>query len=113
MFTLYRMGAGGLGAYANMKTLLSVAAIVGLSMEPALVLMVQAAPALAQAPPALAHRHWKRGDTLPAAALAAGPSVHTAPQHLRRPPNGYGWFAMDGQFVLASLSSGLILEVVD
>ena len=36
-----------------------------------------------------------------------------AAQRLRRPPEGYGWFAVDGAFLLASLSSGLILDVAE
>ena len=38
---------------------------------------------------------------------------HAQPQRLRRPPDGYGWFTLNGAFLLASLSTGLVLEVVD
>ena len=70
---------------------------------------VTAAPQAAEAQ----QRHWKRGDVLPAPVLRAGPNVNDAAQHLRRPPAGYGWFALDGAFLLASLSTGLVLEVVE
>jgi Ni/Co efflux regulator RcnB len=73
-----------------------------------LALAVQGEPALAQA-----RHHWTRGDVLPAAVLRAGPDVDYAGQRLRRPPDGYGWFKLDGEFLLASLNSGLILEAVD
>ena len=60
---------------------------------------------------AVAARRWRAGETLPGDVLRNGPNVNYAAQRLRRPPEGYGWFALDGVFVLASLSSGLILEV--
>ena len=68
------------------------------------------------APPqaaAQARRHWQRGDILPAAVLQAGPNVNYAAQRLRRPPDGFGWFSLDGVFLLASLSSGLIMDVAE
>jgi Ni/Co efflux regulator RcnB len=67
-----------------------------------------AEPAVAQA-----HRHWRRGDVLPPQVLRAGPKVDYHAQRLRRPPDGYGWFALDGAFLLASRSTGLVLEVVE
>ena len=84
----------------------------------ALALILGAAPILTvtpagQAAQAQARHHWRQGDKLPADALKAGPNVNDAAQRLRRPPSGYGWFALDGEFLLASLSSGLILEVVE
>ena len=66
--------------------------------------------ALPQAALAKARRR-RAGETLPGDVLHNGPNVNYAAQRLRRPPEGYGWFALDGVFVLASLSSGLILEV--
>jgi Ni/Co efflux regulator RcnB len=44
--------------------------------------------------------------------LRAGPNIDHAAAHLRRPPAGYGWFSLNGAFVLASLSTGLVVEVV-
>lgn len=79
-----------------------------LALTPIASLVLPASPAQAQA------RHqWRRGEMLPAQVLHAGPNVDYSAQRLRRPPTGYGWFAVDGQVVLASLSSGLILEVVE
>jgi Ni/Co efflux regulator RcnB len=57
--------------------------------------------------------HWQRGETLPPDVLQAGPNVNYAAQRLRRPPEGYGWFTLDGAFLLASLSNGLIVDVAD
>ncbi len=53
----------------------------------------------------------RRGDVLPQA-TRAGPQIDPKAAHLRRPPPGYGWFSRNGAFVLASLSTGLVVEVV-
>jgi Ni/Co efflux regulator RcnB len=68
---------------------------------------------LSQPTAAQTQHHWRRGDVLPAGMLHAGPNVDYAAQRLRHPPEGYGWFSLDGEYLLASLSSGLILEAVD
>lgn len=54
----------------------------------------------------------RRGDYLPADLLSAGSNVDPAAARLRRPPDGYGWFILRGAYVLASLQTGLIVEVV-
>ncbi len=54
----------------------------------------------------------QRGDYLPPDLIKAGPTVDAKAAHLRRPPSGYGWFSLAGVFVLASVSNGLIVEVV-
>ncbi len=71
--------------------------------------MMAASAAKAQA---RAHALPQRGDYLPRDILSAGPNVDPARAHLRRPPAGYGWFSLSGVFVMASLSTGLIVEVV-
>lgn len=91
-----------------MKPVSSILAAVALAIAPMAVLAWPGEPAVAQA-----RHHWMRGETLPAPVVQAGPNVAYAAQRLRRPPDGYGWFSVDGEFLLASLSSGLILEVVD
>jgi Ni/Co efflux regulator RcnB len=58
------------------------------------------------------HAPPRRGDYLPPDLLKTGPNVDQAAARLRRPPSGYGWFALAGVFVLASVSTGLIVEVV-
>jgi Ni/Co efflux regulator RcnB len=73
-----------------------------------------ALPSVAQAQPqgqAKGHALPRRGDYLPPDLVKAGPNVDAAAQRLRRPPSGYGWFSLASVFVLASLSSGLIVEV--
>ena len=91
-----------------MKPVSAVLSAVLLAAAPLVALTAAHPPAFAQA-----RRHWQRGDVLPASVLRAGPHVDSAAQRLRRPPEGYGWFALDGAFLLASLSTGLVLEVVD
>jgi Ni/Co efflux regulator RcnB len=86
----------------------SVLAAVALAIAPCLGAVLTAQPCAAQT-----RHHWKRGDTLPPEVLRAGPDTNYAAQRLRRPPDGYGWFAVDGEYLLASLSSGLILETVE
>jgi Ni/Co efflux regulator RcnB len=91
-----------------MKSISAILTALALASGANLALIAAAEPAFAQA-----QRHWRRGDVLPAAVLRAGPDVDYAAQRLRRAPQGYGWFALDGAFLLASLSTGLVLEVVD
>lgn len=91
-----------------MKSLSGILAALALTGAPILALALAPAPVQAQA-----RHHWARGEVLPEGVLRGGPNVSYAAQRLRRPPDGCGWFALDGDFLLASLSSGLILEVVD
>lgn len=92
-----------------MKPLLRATLALSLSVSSmaAATVLVSAEPAAAQT-----RRGPQRGDYLPADVIRAGPNVDAAAQHLRRPPAGYGWFSLGGVFVMASLSTGLIVEVV-
>ncbi len=72
---------------------------------------VVAVPGVAAAQ-AKGHTAPKRGDYLPPDLLASGPNVDEKAAHLRRPPSGYGWFSLGGIYVLASVMTGLIVEVV-
>jgi hypothetical protein len=86
-------------------------------LKAALALTLMLAPlAMAAAPlPAAAQARRgmpQRGDYLPAEMLRAGPNIDAAAAHLRRPPSGYGWFSLAGVFVMASVQTGLIVEVV-
>ena len=54
---------------------------------------------------------WRRGQYFPPAARGAALSDY-ARYHLRRPPPGYYWYRNGDDFILASLASGLIFEVV-
>jgi hypothetical protein len=92
-----------------MKSLLRTALMLALAGAPALTPVLLAGPAAAQSRPRALPQ---RGDYLPQDLLHAGPNVDAAAAHLRRPPAGYGWFSLGGVFVMASLASGLIVEVV-
>jgi hypothetical protein len=81
-------------------------AAIAIVLAPAPLLVAQ--PAAAQARRALP----QRGDYLPPDVLRSGPNVDYNAARLRRPPEGYGWFQFGSAFVLASLSTGLIVEVV-
>jgi Ni/Co efflux regulator RcnB len=71
-------------------------------------------PALISAPEALAQTHPlpRRGDYLPQEVLQGGPKVDYAAAHLRKPPVGYGWYQIGRAYVMASVATGLIVEVV-
>ena len=73
-----------------------------------------AAPLWTPAPAAAQAREHapRRGDYLPPDLLRAGSNVDPAAARLRRPPDGFGWFMLRGAYVLASLQTGLIVEVV-
>lgn len=73
----------------------------------AAVLMGTPATALAQE-----HPLPRRGDYLPQDVLQAGPVADYAAHHLRKPPAGYGWYQVGRAYVMASVATGLIVEVV-
>jgi Ni/Co efflux regulator RcnB len=68
---------------------------------------LMATPALAQV-----HPLPRRGDYLPQEVLQAGPVANYQALHLRKPPNGYGWYQVGKAYVMASAANGLIVEVV-
>lgn len=58
------------------------------------------------------HKDWRKGQHIRQEDWSRGQRVddwHT--RHLRRPPRGYEWREIDGQYVLAN-SNGVILQVV-
>jgi hypothetical protein len=71
--------------------------------------VLAAAPAIA-----LAQEHPlpRRGDYLPQEVLQAGPVANYGALHLRKPPAGYGWYQIGRAYVMASVATGLIVEVV-
>jgi Ni/Co efflux regulator RcnB len=71
-------------------------------------LALAAAPAVAQD----IHPLPRRGDHLPPEVQQAGPISNYAAKHLRKPPVGYGWYQIGRAYVMASVATGLITEVV-
>jgi Ni/Co efflux regulator RcnB len=57
-------------------------------------------------------RHWGRGQILPSTSRVQ-PIYDFRPYHLRRPPYGYQWYRVGGDFILASIGAGLIFEVIE
>ena len=72
-----------------------------------LALAVLAAPGLAQA-----QAIPRRGDYVPQDILAGGPKADYAAAHLRKPPVGFGWYQIGHAYVMASVATGLITDVV-
>ncbi len=54
---------------------------------------------------------WHHGDRLPRQ-YWRGATVDWHAHHLRRPPRGYHWVQVDGDYVLAAVATGFILESV-
>ena len=59
-----------------------------------------------------AHPIPRRGEHVPQDILNAGPLPNYAGAHLRKPPVGYGWYQIGHAYVMASISTGLITDVV-
>ncbi|HUN84543.1 MAG TPA: RcnB family protein [Terracidiphilus sp.] len=57
------------------------------------------------------HNEWRKGAHIRNEDWSRGEQVDWHAHHLRRPPNGYEWRQIDGNFVLAN-SSGVIFSVV-
>jgi Ni/Co efflux regulator RcnB len=57
-------------------------------------------------------RRWARGERLPSSYRSSRYSVDYRRHNLRAPPRGYGWQRVDENYVLASLLTGLIVQVI-
>ena len=58
--------------------------------------------------------HWTRGGRLPMAYCAPRYVVHDYYAYgLRRPPYGYHWIRVDTDVVLAAVTTGIVLDVVN
>lgn len=58
------------------------------------------------------HEEWKKGYHMKDEDWARGEKVDYRQYHLRRPPNGYEWRLVDGNYVLAAISTGVVSSVV-
>ena len=68
-------------------------------------------------PPAMAmhgpsHPDWRQGGHIGHDDWNRGVKVDYRAHHLRKPPRGYGWRQVDGNFVLAAAATGLIASVL-
>jgi Ni/Co efflux regulator RcnB len=60
----------------------------------------------------LAQAALRRGEVLPDAYRGQVVTDYER-WRLRRPPTGYAWYRVGNQFVLASMSTGVIFDIVD
>ena len=58
------------------------------------------------------HDEWKKGERMRQEDWNRGERVDYHHYHLRRPPHGYEWREVDGNYVLAALATGVIASVV-
>lgn len=60
-----------------------------------------------------AHR-WSRGERLPSNYYRSRSHyVDYRHHHLRQPPRGYQWVQVDNNYVMVSLASGLISQIIN
>ena len=57
-----------------------------------------------------AAKRWRKGQRLDRARFNQARRIDYRTYRLRAPPRGYEWREVDGDFVLAALATGLILE---
>ncbi|MGZ3274718.1 MAG: RcnB family protein [Caulobacteraceae bacterium] len=60
------------------------------------------------------HRHaeWRRGYHLQLNDWDRGERIDWRARHLRRPPRGYEWRQVDGNYVMAAVATGIIASVI-
>jgi len=58
------------------------------------------------------HREWKRGYHMRHEDWDRGQRVDYRQYRLRRPPRGYEWREVDGNYVLAAVATGVIASIV-
>lgn len=67
-------------------------------------------PAMAMHGPS--HPTWRKGGRIAASDWGRGARVDYRSHHLSRPPRGYEWRQVDGNYVLAAAATGLIASVI-
>jgi Ni/Co efflux regulator RcnB len=58
------------------------------------------------------HQEWKRGYHMRQEDWNRGERVDYRTYHLHRPPNGYEWRLVDGNYVMAAVATGVISSIV-
>jgi Ni/Co efflux regulator RcnB len=58
------------------------------------------------------HDDWRKGHRLRHEDWARGARIDWRARHLRRPPRGYEWREVDGNYVLAAAATGLIASII-
>ena len=59
-----------------------------------------------------AHPDWRPGGRIGRDDWRRGVVINYRDHHLRRPPRGYEWRQVDGNFVLAAVTTGLIASII-
>src|SRR6185437_10763384 len=59
-----------------------------------------------------AHNQWRAGGHIARNDWRRGVVIKYRDHHLRRPPRGYEWREVDGNFVLAAVTTGLIASII-
>jgi hypothetical protein len=97
-------------------TSIDIRARAGAAVMIALAVIAPAASLATPSPPpmrlAQASGTLRRGDKLPDAYRSQVVTDYER-WHLRRPPDGYAWYRVGNQFVLASMATGVIFDIVD
>ena len=58
-------------------------------------------------------RHeWREGGRIERRDWARGNRIDYRARHLRRPPRGYEWREVDGNFILAAVATGVIASII-
>jgi Ni/Co efflux regulator RcnB len=58
------------------------------------------------------HDDWRKGQHMRHEDWDRGARVDYRQYHLRRPPHGYEWREVDGNYVLAAVATGVIASVI-
>lgn len=58
------------------------------------------------------HNEWKKGYRMRHEDWDRGDRVDYRTYHLRRPPAGYEWRLVDGNYVLAAVATGVIASII-
>lgn len=58
------------------------------------------------------HEEWKKGAHMRNEDWARGERVDYKQYHLRRPPSGYEWRLVDGNYVMAAVATGVVASVI-
>jgi Ni/Co efflux regulator RcnB len=58
------------------------------------------------------HDDWRRGHRMDHNDWDRGERVDYRSHHLHRPPRGYEWRQVDGNYVMAAVATGLIASVI-
>lgn len=58
------------------------------------------------------HEEWKKGEHIRQEDWNRGERVDYHQYHLRQPPHGYEWREVDGNYVLAAITTGVIASTI-